>query len=333
MEKNKELEEILAQTEDVMQRVNLLIKAAHESIFSDPEFSSKTSIRAWEEAKKSTEPDLELKAIISVCSSCFYNDSCHDMDHWLELLESKGKALKRHFALGRANLFRYVMSKKIGNIQESKRYLNKALEAFKIDDNNPGKASCYISLGNMEFERENYQKAYEHYQSALPLVEPRNTDMLFTLQQNIATALTKLKKYHDAWEIYQDVLDKIPDFDIGNRSLTLYNLGNLCIMLGELDASIDYFEEVIKLTNLQPTDLVHVRANCLMADILQQKGKLDQGFRFLETAFKNALKSPDPSLLDSAKKLFMQYVKEMEGKSHWDKYQKRIDALSKFIAE
>lgn len=327
MENISDLEEELFKAEDLTQRVNLLIKVAHENIFSDPEFSSKTSIRAWEQAKKSSDPDLELRAIISICSSCFYDESCKEIDDWIDLLESKGNALQRYYAIGRANLFRYAKSKKFGRIQESIVYLNKALEAFNISDNNPGRASCYISLGNIEFNQENYLKAYDHYQSALPLVDPRNPDMLFTLRQNIATALTKLKKFHEAWEVYQDVLDNIPDFDIRNRSLTLYNLGNLCMMLGELDASIEYFEEVIKLTNLQPTDAVHVKANCVMAEILLQQEKFDEGLLFLESAFRNAVNALDPSLLEMAQKRYMQYCKELENHPQRDVYQQRIDIL------
>jgi len=309
MDGKQKIESKIKETSDLVEKTKLQIQLAHQTSYTDPELSLNLSKEAWETAKIISDPDLELKSIISICSWYVSSDSYQEFEKWIDLLEERGKELNRKYALGRANLFRYALENHFGKQIEAENCLHQALEYFEVGNNIQGKTTCYISLGNIKFNQGNYDEAYEYYQSGLKLYPEDNNEIIFTLRQNIATVLFMQQEYHKAWEAYQDLLDEIPENDYGTRALILINLGNISKILKEIPAAIQYYDEVIKLTRHTPGEKLHVKACCAKTDILIEMGKPEEAYKILKTIKKIVENTQNQYLIEKLYSTFIKYYK------------------------
>ncbi|MCF7912842.1 MAG: GHKL domain-containing protein [Candidatus Cloacimonetes bacterium] len=333
MKDRNDIELEVKETEIPKEKIRLQIKYAHKVRYTDPELSLRIAKDAWQEAKNISEPDLELGAIISICSSCLSDESCEDTETWINLLMERGKELNRNYALGRANLFRYAYSNHYGKRKEAENYLYQALENFDADHNDQGRSTCYISLGNIKFNQGNHDQAYEYYQTALTLVPKENKEILFTLRQNIASVFIRQQEYLKAWDVYHDILDHLPEHDFATRALVLINLGSLCSITGELPEALQYYDEVIKLTKNTPGDNVHVKACCMKAGILLEKGKPEEACKILTQIEDNVKKTQNPYLLEKLFSYFIEYYKAKRDLSGVTKYQAELLKVKDNIIE
>jgi len=303
----QDIESKIKETSDLVEKTRLQIQLAHQTRYTNPEHSLNLSKEAWKTAKIISDPDLELKSIISICSWYVSSDSYQEFEKWTNLLEKRGKELNRKYALGRANLFRYAFDNHFGKQIEAENCLYLALEYFEADNNIQGKTTCYLSLGNIKFNQGNYDKACEYYQAALKLSPEENNEITFTLRQNIATVLLMQQEYHQAWEAYQDLLDIIPENNYGTRALILINLGNISYILKEIPAAIQYYDEVIKLTLHTPGEKIHVKASCAKANILIEMGKPLEAYKILKAIKKNVEITQNQYLLEKLYGSFIKY--------------------------
>ena len=285
---------------------------------------------AWWEAKIISDPDLELKSLISICSSYVARDAFQEIYKWATLLSERGKELKRNSAVGRANLFHYFICNHYGKHKEAKNNLHKALECFKEDDNINGKTTCYISLGNIKFHQKNYDMAHQYYQSALKLLSEENNELDFTLRQNIASVYIMQQEYLKAWDVYQRLLDRIPQHEYGSRALILFNLGFLCRKTTETAAAIQYFDEAITLTQQSPGEDVHVKANCMKAETLIEMGTPDEAYKILKAVECNAGKIQNSYLLEELFNSYLMYYEAKNDLTGLAKYQAKLaEVISK----
>lgn len=306
MDRKQDIESKIKEIGNLVEKIKLQLQLAHQTMFTDPELSLNTAKEAWQSAKTIADPDLELEGLITICSSCLKSESYQELDKWNNLLAERGNELNRKYALGRAYLFRYAFANHFNKTKEAENYLHQALEYFEADNNNQGKTSCYISLGNIEFNQGDYDKAYEYYQSALNLYSEKNNEIIFILKQNIATVLMMKTEYHKAWTAFQDLLDIIPEYDYGTRSLLLINLGYISSILEEIPAAIQYYDEVMELTRHTPGEKIHVKASCAKADILIDIGKPEEAYLVLK-AIKDDVDNTDNQFL--IEKLYSSYLK------------------------
>ncbi|MCF7912075.1 MAG: tetratricopeptide repeat protein [Candidatus Cloacimonetes bacterium] len=312
MDRNQDIVSKIEETKNQVEKIKLQIQLAHQTRFTDPELSLNTAKEAWHLAKTIADTDLELEGLITICSSFLNSESYQELDKWINLLENRGNEMNRKYALGRANLFHYVFANHYGKTKEAGKFLHQALEYFEDDNNTRGKTTCYISMGNIEFNQGDYDKANEYYQSALNLYPEENNEIVFTLKQNIASVLMMKKEYHKAWTAFQDLLDIIPEYEYGTRSLLLINLGYLSTILGEIPAAIQYYDEVMELKQHTTGEKIHVKASCAKADILINMGKPEEACQVLKAIKADVDNTQNQFLIE---KLYRSYLKYYQAKN------------------
>lgn len=70
-------------------------------------------------------------------------------------------------------------------------------------------------MGNIFFEQQKYDQAIKMYNMAIDSTMQTNKDMKLKIKKNVALAYVKQKKYGKAIEVYEDIMNDTPDFDIG----------------------------------------------------------------------------------------------------------------------
>jgi tetratricopeptide (TPR) repeat protein len=333
MDRKQDIESKIEETENLVEKIKLQIQLAHQTRFTDPELSFNTAKEAWQSAKAIAEPDLELKGLISICSSFPNSESYQEFEKWINLLEERGNELNRKYALGRAKLFRYVFADHFGKIEEAENFLHQALEYFDADNNIQGKTTCYICMGNIQFNQGDYDKAYEYYQSALNLYPNENNEIIFTLKQNIATVLMMKKEYHKAWTAFQDLLDIIPEYEYGTRSLLLINLGYISNILGEISAAIQYYDEVMELTSHTPGEKIHVKASCAKANILIKDGNPEEAYQVLKAIKDEVDNTQNQFLVELLYSCYLKYYKAKKETSGLVRFQGELLDMRNKLSE
>lgn len=94
-------------------------------------------------------------------------------------------------------------------------------------------------MGNIYFEQKKYDQAVKMYNMALDSTMQQNKDMKLKIKRNVALAYVKQKNYGKAIEIYEDVMNDTPDFEIG------FNLIVCLYALDEKDKMRTWFERLL----------------------------------------------------------------------------------------
>lgn len=81
-------------------------------------------------------------------------------------------------------------------------------------------------MGNIYFEQKRFDQALKMFNMALDSTTQQNKEMKMKIKKNVALVLVKQKKFGKAIEIYEDIINELPDFDVGfNLIVCLYALG------------------------------------------------------------------------------------------------------------
>lgn len=81
-------------------------------------------------------------------------------------------------------------------------------------------------MGNIYFEMGEYKQAIKMYNMAIDSTMQTNREMKLKMKKNVALAYVKLNEYDKANEIYEDIMNDTPEFDVGfNLIVGLYLLG------------------------------------------------------------------------------------------------------------
>ena len=82
-------------------------------------------------------------------------------------------------------------------------------------------------MGNIYFEQTKYDMAIKNYNMAIDSTTQRNKEMKLKIKKNVGLALVKQKRFGKAIEMYEDIMNETPDFDVGfNLIVCLYALGD-----------------------------------------------------------------------------------------------------------
>ena len=82
-------------------------------------------------------------------------------------------------------------------------------------------------MGNIYFERKKYDMAIKNYNMAIDSTTQQNKEMKLKIKKNVGLALVKQKRFGKAIEMYEDIMNETPDFDVGfNLIVCLYALGD-----------------------------------------------------------------------------------------------------------
>ena len=85
-----------------------------------------------------------------------------------------------------------------------------------------------VNMGNIYFKQKNYSMAVRMYKKGLDVVQSSvKLSMKYKIMKNLGAAFVQQNQFFDAINIYEEILDKAPDFDIAfNLMLCYYTIGD-----------------------------------------------------------------------------------------------------------
>lgn len=84
-----------------------------------------------------------------------------------------------------------------------------------------------VNMGNIYFQQEQYSMAIKMYKMALDMAPAKFGMIKFKLMKNIGHAYVKKKEFLEAISVYEDIINKYPDFESAfNLILCLYTIGD-----------------------------------------------------------------------------------------------------------
>jgi len=131
----------------------------------------------------------------------------------LEISEQLGEGVSEcHRGLG------YIRWRE-GNLDESQKHYEKAIQKAKEEGNNKELALNYIDIGSVfAYRGGEHDKAMQHYKKALPILEKREIyDKLAKVHNNIGDQLLKKGKYEEAIKEFEKCIEYAER--IGNQQL------------------------------------------------------------------------------------------------------------------
>lgn len=124
--------------------------------------------------------------------------------------------------------------------------------------------SPLVNKANKLYIKEKYEEAYELYKKA-SILYPDKEEIKF----NLSDCAYKLKRYREAADGFIR-LSMSKDMDL--REMSLYNLGNTFMELGQFEDAISAYKQALI---LKPKDL-RAKRNLEIAKLMQQKDKDDE---------------------------------------------------------
>lgn len=115
---------------------------------------------------------------------------------------------------------------KTGDLDRSAQYAESSLESAKVGSDYVGEGHGLLSLGNIQFERGDYQDAADHYRAAAVIFEKYGrVRMLFSCLTNLANATLSSGKAEEAQEIYARARNLVSNFEriSGDGSINVLN--------------------------------------------------------------------------------------------------------------
>lgn len=103
----------------------------------------------------------------------------------------------------------------------------------------PQASRLRVNMGNIYFEQKKYDMAIKNYNMAIDSTTQQNKEMKLKIKKNVGLALVRQKRFGKAIEIYEDIMNDAPDFDVG------FNLIVCLYALGERDKMRTWFERLL----------------------------------------------------------------------------------------
>jgi intraflagellar transport protein 88 len=150
----------------------------------------------------------------------------------------------------------------LANMYHANNLYQEALNSYMIILKNkqyPQASRLRVNMGNIYFEQGKFPLAIKMYNMALDSTAQTNKEMKLKIKRNIAIAYVKLGMFGRAIEVYEDVMNDTPDFDVGfNLILCIYALGDKVkmktwfermLMIDLPGAEEEETEEILQLQN------------------------------------------------------------------------------------
>lgn len=103
----------------------------------------------------------------------------------------------------------------------------------------PQASRLRVNMGNIHFEQKKYDLAIKNYNMAIDSTTQQNKEMKLKIKKNVGLALVKQRRFGKAIEMYEDIMNDTPDFDVG------FNLIVCLYALGERDKMRTWFERLL----------------------------------------------------------------------------------------
>jgi intraflagellar transport protein 88 len=121
-------------------------------------------------------------------------------------------------------------------------------------------------MGNIFFEQKKWDQAIKMYNMAIDSTAQQNKEMKLKIKKNVGLALIKQKRFGKAIEMYEDIMNDTPDFDVG------FNLIVCLYALGEKEKMRTWFERLLMI------DIPGVEEE-EQEQLMQMKEKTEKGLK------------------------------------------------------
>lgn len=172
------------------------------------------------------------------------------------------------------------------NDADSLRYLQDSLAIFRELGLVIKEAVCLLNMGNLAFERREYDAAGRHYQASLTIFQQCDHRWgIANCLNNLGNVAFVRREYSTARDHHRDALEMARQ--MGDREVTalcLLNLGQVSIYLGEQETAIRYFRQ--SLSEIQAIGATPYLLDVItgMAELLARRGHHLQAAEWLGLA-------------------------------------------------
>jgi len=140
----------------------------------------------------------------------------------------------------------------LGNFRNSVKYYEKALKLGKTDTE---RMLCYLNLGDAFTQIDFFSRSEYFLQKGLEIAnETKNKKMISAFNGNFGNLFTKMGKFQQAREYYENVDDSL-DLDEKNKYRKISAIANFFLGLGDYQNSIKYFLKSLKIAEATSDDL------------------------------------------------------------------------------
>lgn len=306
-----------------IEKTRLRVKYAEQIRLTDPEECENQAKTAYTESREFNDTQLEFTSIYTLCALYIDRKEIEEALKWIRKLEIRGLEEQDNLVIGGAYYYKYRISRLQCNLTEAADDLLKALEFLNENDHPSYVANCYIGLGNVYYYLSDYDKAMDFYNRALPL-STKHSNGYFFIKQNIASVYMKKEKYRDAWMIYHEILDTLPDNLLAVKKLVLENLGHVCSKIGEFDESIEYYTQVISLIDRHGVKEDKVKLLCDMAYVYITLQDYKQAELLLNEAEEIAINTDKDSVIEEVYKCKINFYGKLDDKAQIIRLQEKL---------
>jgi len=204
--------------------------------------------------------------------------------------------------------------------QESFDFVERALEISIVGNDRLNEARCYIMMGKVSYNLQQYDVAASYYQKAVMRLDERNDVLAGKLYLLLGQTYEKAEKYPESIEYYKKYLAYADDRDMAREVISArYDLARVYTSSGQYDQALRQYDAIQKLEERQnnPSGLANV--SNLKADIYMEQNRSDEAIRNYKKAVDLAKESKDEDVqtkslrsLSKAYRSNRQYEEELE---------------------
>lgn len=188
----------------------------------------------------------------------------------------------------------------LANMYHHNGLYQEALNSYTIILKNrqyPQASRLRVNMGNIFFEQKKYDQAIKMYNMALDSTPQQNKEMKIKIKKNVALALVKSSRFGKAIEVYEDIMNDLPDFDVA------FHLIVCLYALGEREKMRTWFERLLMI-DIPGVDEEEQEELLQMKDKLEKAvGESDPLKEYLKAKKKEAL-----NFVSSAAKLVAPFI-------------------------
>ncbi len=204
--------------------------------------------------------------------------------------------------------------------QRSFEFVDKALELSITSRDQLNEARCYIMLGKVSSNLQQFDLAVSYFQKAALILGDRNEDLTNKVYLSLGQAYEKNQKNAESIEYYKKYLDYVSNREMSPEIISVrYDLARVYTASGQYEKALQEYDTIQKLEQKQnnPSGLANV--NTMKADIYMEQNKSDEAIRSYKKAVDLAKESKDDDIqtkslrnLSKAYRSSKQYDEELE---------------------
>ena len=151
-----------------------------------------------------------------------------------------------------------------------------------------------VNMGNIFFKQQNYSMAIRMYKKALDVVlSSVKLSMKYKIMKNLGHAYVKMNQFFDAINVYEEILDKAPDFE------TAFNLMVCYYTIGDKEKMKNNFHEMLHIETLGDDEMEEEQLENF--DKKEEDYKQDLKVDVLAQEIKERRRKASKFILDAAK--------------------------------